>query len=190
VVRRLVPIVAVSLLAGGPLAEADAAEPSTGTRGCRARIESGSQPGGLRIDRRRDLRIGPVVFFGLRRPEHQMISGGRGRDPGAKIPIAVRAGKPVVLRIPPEARQDIALNYAVDRDGSGNDVRRVSDGQYRVRVTPCPPRTRRFSGPGRVGRWTAFSGGFVFRAKGCYPIEVARAGKPFKRRLVAFGAPC
>jgi hypothetical protein len=66
----------------------------------------------------------------------------------------------------------------------------VEEGQSLVLVKPCPPSTRRFFGSGHVGLWTAFSGGFIVRTPGCYPIEVARRGKPFARRLVALGRRC
>jgi hypothetical protein len=180
----LVQLLALAVAAGG----AHASERPDGTRGCRARIEAGG--GGIEVDRRRDLRVGPVVFFGLRKPRHQFVSATPRSDPAVKAAIAVRAGGPVLLRIPRAARRDLALNYAVERDGTPFNVRRVSDGQSLVRVTPCRPSTPRFSGGGRVGRWTAFSGGFVMRARGCFPVEVARAGKPFVRRRIAFGATC
>jgi hypothetical protein len=59
-----------------------------------------------------------------------------------------------------------------------------------VRVTPCPPDTRRFTDGRRLGRWTFYPGGFVVRAAGCYAIEVARRGKPFVSRRVGFGKRC
>jgi hypothetical protein len=149
-----------------------------GVRPCQARIEGA---GSVTIDARRDIHVGPVVFFGLRHPERQRIAGTHGRDPGYKIPIAVRAGRPVLLRV---QSHDLAFNYAT------RNVDRVEEGQSLVLVKPCPPRTRRFFGSGRVGRWTAFSGGFIVRTPGCYPVEVARRGKPFVRRMVALGKPC
>jgi hypothetical protein len=169
----------VGLLVGLAVAAGGAPD---GVRPCSARVEGGS--GGVTVDARRDIRVGPVVFFGLRRPERQRIMGTHGRDPGYKIPIAVRTGKPVFLRVPPEARGNLALNYA------RRNAAKIEDGQSLVLVKPCPSQTRRFFGSGRVGRWTAFSGGFIVRTPGCYPIEVARAGKAFTRRRVAFGRRC
>jgi hypothetical protein len=158
-----------------------AAAAPDGVRRCSERVEGGV---GVTISPRRDIRIGPVVFFGLRRPGRQMVPGTHGRDPGYKIPIAVRAGRAVLLRIPPEARADVALNYAARNAGV------IADGQWLVLVKPCPPRTRRFTNGKPIGRWTAFSGGLIVRTPGCYPIEVARRGKPFTRRLVALGRRC
>jgi hypothetical protein len=150
-------------------------------RSCHARVEGG---GGVTIRPQRDIRIGPVVFFGLRHPERQAVLGTHGRDAGFKIPIAVRAGRPVRLRIPPEVRGDLAFNYGA------RNAAVIADGQSLVLVRPCPPRTRRFTNGRPIGRWTAFSGGFIVRTPGCYPIEVARRGKPFTRRLVALGERC
>src|SRR3954451_25060256 len=147
-------------------------------RPCEARVEGG---GGVTITPRRDIRIGPVVFFGLRKPERQRVVGTHGRDPGYKIPIAVRAGRPVLLRV---QSRELALNYAT------RNADRVEKGQSLVLVKPCPPATRRFSGSGRVGRWTTFSGGLIVRTPGCYPLEVARRGEPFVRRNVALGKRC
>jgi hypothetical protein len=158
------------------------AERPDGVRGCATRAEV---TGPLHLRNKANVRIGPVVFYGLAKPVR--LDRIRGRDRSLKSGIAVRAGRPVLLRIPPEARTDIALEYAVRRDGSFPDVRHVADGQALVRVSACPPDTRRFTDGRRIGPWTGFAGGFVMRAAGCYPIEVARAGKPFKRRVIRFG---
>lgn len=179
----------ISAMAWVALAGA-AAESPDGERSCGQRIEAGSPEGGIRFDRRRDLRIGAVVFFGLRRPKSQMVET-PGRDIALKSAIAVRAGRrPVLLRIPRRVRGSIALSYAAEPDGTTADVRRVREGQSLVRVHPCPPGTPRFSGGGSVGRYTAFSGGFVLRRRGCYPIEVGREGGAFVKRRVAFGRSC
>jgi hypothetical protein len=162
-----------------------ASEVPDGVRGCATRAEG---TGPLHLRDETNLRIGPVVFYALARPTR--LERIRGRDPSLKSGIAVRSGGPVLLRIPPRARADVALNYAARPDGSSRDVRRVADGQTLVRVTPCPPGTRRFTDGRRIGPWTGFAGGFVVRAAGCYPIEVARAGEPFKRRVVGFGRRC
>jgi hypothetical protein len=149
-----------------------------GVRPCDARVEGGD---GVTISPKRDVRIGPVVFFGLRHPERQRVLGTHGRDPGYKIPIAVRAGRPVLLRV---QSHELAFNYAT------RNVDRVEEGQSLVLVKPCPPSTRKFTDGRPIGRWTAFSGGFIVRTPGCYPIEVARRGKPFVRRSVALGKRC
>src|SRR4051794_3553096 len=163
--------VATALAAGAP----DAVRP------CSARAEGA---GGMTISPERDIRIGPVVFFGLRHPERQSFPGTHGRDPGSKIPIAVRAGAPVLLRVPSGARGSLGLNYAT------RSVARLERAQSLVQVEPCSPATRRFTDGRPIGRWTGFSGGLVVRAPGCYPLEVARHGKPFVRRRVALGKRC
>jgi hypothetical protein len=157
-----------------------------GVRRCGARIET---PGPTVIRPRHDIRVGPVVWFALRHPERQIVAS-PGPDLLAKVAIAVRAGKPALIRIPRSARRDIALTYAADADGNTPSVRRVADGQVLVRVEPCPPGTRRFSDGGRVGPWTTFSGGFVLRRRGCYPLEVARVGGRYLRKRVSFGKRC
>jgi hypothetical protein len=149
-----------------------------GVRPCSARAEG---TGPVTISARRDIRIGPVAFFGLRHPERQRVLGTRGRDPGYKIPIAVRAGRPVLLR---SRSSDLTFNYAT------RNVDQVEDGQSLVLVKPCPHGTRRFTDGQPIGRWTTFSGGFIVRTPSCYPIEVARRGEPFVRRDVALGKRC
>jgi hypothetical protein len=176
----------VALAAVGSMPAHARSERPDGVRRCSARSEA---PGKTAIDRRRDIRIGPVVWFQLRHAEGQIVAT-RGRDLMAKVAIAVRAGKPVLVRIPRSARRDIALNYAADRDGNTPAVQHVADGQTLVRVEPCPPRTRRFSDGRQVGPWTTFSGGFVFKRRGCYPLEVARVGGRYVRKRVSLGKPC
>jgi hypothetical protein len=156
-------------------------------RPCPTHIEG---PGKLTFDKERDVRVGPVVFFGLGNPRGSRPDTFRGNDPSVKSGIAVRAGKAVRLRIPPEARGSISMVYGVDRDGTLPNVRRVRQGQALVRVKPCAPHRPRFSDGRPIGPWTAFNGGFVMRGAGCYPIEVARAGKPFTRRMLGFGKRC
>jgi hypothetical protein len=156
-------------------------------RGCATRAEG---DGPLGLHDKANLRIGPVLFYGLRRAATEPLEHVRGRDSTLKAGIAVRAGPPVSIRIPRSARRDIALQYAVRRDGSFPDVKHVADGQSLVLIKACPPSTRRFTDGRAIGPWTGFAGGFVVRAPGCYPIEVARQGKPFKRRLVGFGERC
>lgn len=180
-------LTAVTTMAVAFVASAGAAPADLPVRGCASRAEG---MGPLGIHQKANLHVGPVVFYGLRRAATQPLEHVRGHYPTLKSAIAVRAGAPVVIRVPPEARGDVALEYWVKPDGGFPDVKHVADGQSEVLVKPCPPNTRRFSGPGRVGSWTAYAGGFVLRAPGCYPIEVARQGKPFKRRLVGFGRRC
>src|SRR4051794_9141176 len=123
----------------------------------------------------RDIRIGPAVFLGLRHPERQRIVGTHGRDSGYKIPVAVRAGRPVLLQIPPRASGRLGLNYGT------KNVDRIENAQSVVLLKPCPA---------GMGRWTWFPGGLIVPKPGCYPIEVARRGKPFVRRNVALGKRC
>src|SRR3954462_12673862 len=109
----------IAAVAASSPAPAETERPD-GTRGCRARIEG---PGGIKFHLKHDLRVGPVVFFGLRLAAKGPLTEYRGRDPSWKSAIAVRAGAPVLLRVPPEARGDITLTYAVDRNGTPRDVR-------------------------------------------------------------------
>jgi hypothetical protein len=182
----LVILLLIALTAPACIPASAAGPAADGVRRCSARIEA---EGRTVIDPRQDVRVGPVVWFSLRHPERQIVDG-HGPDLYAKVAIAVRAGKPVLIRIPRSVRREIALDYAADADGNTASVRRVADGQSLVRVEPCPQNTRRFSDGGRVGPWTTFSGGFVFRRRGCYPLEVARAGGRYQRRRVSLGKPC
>ena len=166
---------------GPPIATTDHAD---GVRPCRTRTE-GSRT--FEFDKKHDIRIGRVIFFGL---GGARASFAPARDYRIKSVIAVRAGKAVMLRIPPGARDEIALAYAANRDGSMPAVRRVDDGQSVVLLKPCSERTRRASDGRRIGRWTKFSGGFVFREVGCYPVEVSGSGKEWTRKMIAFGTRC
>ena len=163
------------------------AEHPDGVRSCRARIEGSPT---FKFDKKRDLRIGRVIFFGLLESGAHVTGRIPGRDYLLKAAIAVRAGEPVMLRIPPEARGAIALNYAAEPDGTAPNVQRVGDGQSLVLIRPCSPRTRRFSDRRPIGKWTEFSGGFVFRERDCYPIEVSSSGKDYKRKVVSLGRRC
>lgn len=49
---------------------------------------------------------------------------------------------------------------------------------------------RRFSDGRRIGQWTRFSGGFVFRELDCYEIEVSGFGKEYLRKRIALGQRC
>ena len=193
--RRLAPIAVIALLAaagasaGGSEVTAGTGEPPRveGLRKCAQRIEVG----GKRAIRTapRDLRVGPVIFFGLRKAadpsEHDDLEPPhRHGDPTWKSPIAVRAGDPVVLAIEGGRANGASLIY--DMRQFRADTVAGGGGDAAVRVKPCPPDTHRFFGRGHVGRWTLFSGGFMLEGPVCVRVQVFRAGRVWSAP-VSFG---
>ena len=167
-------LVALSVLAlAGPAAAAGTVS-SVPTRTCQERIEAGDAP--LRFPAAGSGRIaaGPLALSGYF-PTTLAALGPR-RENGrfsTKAGALVRAGRPVVLSVPPRFRGTLFLRYA-----------RRGDGEPVVRIEPCAPSTRAFSYDGIVGPVTGFSGGFDVTRPGCYPLDVrAVGGRSFRVRL-------
>lgn len=153
--------------------------------GCLQRIEAAPPwptPAERRAARRASIVLGDVTFWGLRQAR-------TGLDRGMwKSAIDVRAGRPVTVRVAAADRDEVALDY---KPRVVSDPPRLSDGWTAVRFTPCPPRTKRFSRPGRVGHETSFAGGFIVARPVCAELLVSRAGAPRPTRVrVAFGVRC
>lgn len=183
--RRFAPLLMFALMAG----QAQAAEPPRveGLRTCAQRIEVT----GDRTPRTRpsDVRLGPVLFFGLRKaadPDaHEPFD--QDADPTWKTAIAVKTGEPVVLAIAGGRTSGASLIY--DMRQFRAETVAGGGGDAAVRVKPCPPSTRRFSDGRRVGRWTLFSGGFMFEGPRCVGVQVYRSGRVWSR-TVGFGTEC
>jgi hypothetical protein len=168
-------LVAVAAAAGVAAAQ----EPEVPTRDCRSRIESGRAP--FTFVTADSVVAGPLALGNVPRAATRRGLGPRGEDGRffVKAPTLVRAGRNVVVSIPERYRHRLFLRYT-----------RSEEGTYAVRFDPCPPATRAFSYPGRVGDVTGFNGGFSLTRPGCYPLDVRVEGGRAYRVRVAFAYPC
>lgn len=131
-----------------------------------------------------DVRLGRLFFIGLDRRHSWRLR--RGADGTLKIPVVVRGGEPVTVRITPLDRTRARLDFDVAqwrREG-----RRVADGdgQRAVRFHACPPGTRRFT-DGTPNPWTGYPGGFLVDRPGCALLTASATGMRTVRRRVAVG---
>ena len=132
-----------------------------------------------------DVRFGRLYFLGLARRHSWRLR--RGADGVLKIPVVLREGAPVTVRITPLGRARARLDFDVEqwrREG-----RRVAagDGQRAVRFHACPASTPRFTDGQPLGPWTGYPGGFLVDRPGCARLTVNGAGMPTVRRRVALG---
>ncbi len=138
------------------------------TRTCEQRIEAGDAPLAFPAPAPARGRIfaGPLALSG-HFPTTKRALGPRHENGrfATKVGALVRAGRPVVLTVPPRWRDVLFVHYARTRDGLSS-----------VRLEPCAPETRAFSYDGVVGPVTGFSGGFEVARPGCYPLDVRVAG--------------
>lgn len=114
--------------------------------------------------RRDAVTIGPVSFVGLRSAANRAPDG----FPGVETTAMVRAGKQVTIRV-----QGASLVWP------------GAEHKHAVTLRACASGTRRWSRPGRVGRYTQFNGGFRLTSPECVPIDVwiDRRKHPLRRRL-------
>ncbi len=171
---------AAALVAAAAVAGVAAAQDEFPIRQCGERIESGRAPLVFPTARSGSVVVGPVAFSGL--PQAATPAGLGTRMPDGrysrKVGLLVRADRPVVLSIPARYRDRLWLQYIWNEDTSV------------ARIEPCPPATRAFSYPGRVGAVTGFSGGFALTRRGCYPLDIRVVGGRTYRVRIAFGYPC
>jgi hypothetical protein len=99
-----------------------------------------------------------------------------GENRFAKWGLEVRAGRPVVLAVPPSWRRTYSLAFAAD----GRAVRRVRDGAAVVKVHSCA---------GLLGRWNRYAGGYEVRRGMCIPL-IVRAGGRTERIRLSVGRRC
>ncbi len=169
-------LVVAAVATGVAAAEEERAIP---TRDCRSRIESGHAP--FAFVTTHSIVAGPLALGNVPRAASR-VGLGRRADDGrffVKAPTLVLAGRPIELSIPERHRHRLFLRYT--RDPQGTHI---------VRFEPCPPGTRAFSYPGRVGRVTGFNGGFSLTRPGCYPLDVRVEGGRTYRVRIPFGYPC
>lgn len=136
---------------------------------------------------RHDVRFGRLFFIGLDRRRPWRLR--RGADGTLKIPVVLRKGEPVTVRIRPLGRTRARLDF--DVDGWRGEGRRVADGdgQRAVRFHACPADTPRFTDGEPLGPWTGYPGGFLVDRPGCARLTATAAGMPTVRRRVALGVP-
>jgi hypothetical protein len=181
----------LALIVAGIVVLVGAEAPRTATVGCAERIETGrASPEQRREARRVSIFLPGVRFWGLRQARTQSFepgSGPDGGDPVVKAAISVRAPGPATVKVAPEDRDWVALDY--DRERWRGERRTVADGEAVVRFRPCDPDTPRFSGRGHVGRWTGWAGGLLVAHPGCATLLVRTRGD-FRRVPVALGTDC
>lgn len=176
-----------------PESNGSPAAADTVLRDCASRIE-GSQ---LEFRPKSDVRLGPVVFYGLRNATHQAPSEfttERGLSPAWKAVTEVTANTRATLTIPQAEQSGVALLYANFGKGEGRGWR-LTDGSSAVRFEGCPAGEPRFSRRrATVGPRTQFNGGFIIGKAGCYEVEVRVVGRDRTlRRTIGFGTrgqPC
>ena len=133
----------------------------------------------------RDVRFGRLIFIGLDRRHAWRLR--RGADGTLKIPVVVREGAPVTVRITPLGRTRARLDF--DMSQWRRTGRRVADGdgQRAVRFEACPADTRRFSDGRPLGPWTGYPGGFLVDRPGCARLTATAPGMRTVRRRIALG---
>ena len=168
------------------VALAAALPPPDAVRTCDTRAEApGSPPFVARAAS--DVTLGRVTFLGLARraPIGRPARG----DPTAKIPVVIRTGAPVTVRIRPLGRTRARLDF--DR-GEWRDRNRTiarGAGQRTVRFEPCPPDTEHFSDGRPLGDHTFYPGGFIVARAGCARLVARAPGEETVRRRVAIAVP-
>jgi hypothetical protein len=118
-----------ALLLVVPVLAVGASAPSTATVGCAERIETGRASAEQRREARRaSIFLPRVRFWGLRQwRTHSFEPGGGpdGGDPVVKAAVSVRAPGPATVKVAPEDREWVALDY--DRERWRERGRRVAD---------------------------------------------------------------
>ena len=134
---------------------------------------------------RRDVRLGRLYFIGLDRRHAWRLW--RGADGTLKIPVVVREGAPVTVRITPLGRTRARLDF--DMSQWRRTGRRVADGagHRAVRFHACPADTRRFSDGRPLGPWTGYPGGFLVDRPGCARLTATAPRMRTVRRRIALG---
>ena len=174
------PLILASALVLAVSTTAGATPAPVPTRSCEERIEAGDAPLRFPAPKRGRIFAGPLALSG----HFPTTSGGLGPRHAngrfsTKVGALVRAGRPVVLSVPPQVRGMLFVHYARTRDGGPA-----------VRLEPCAPSTAAFSYDGIVGSVTGFSGGFEVTRPGCYPLDVRVAGGRSYRVRLPLGRPC
>lgn len=155
----------VSVAAGASVALGASAAPAA-ELGCRQK--SGGQFPGAFADPA-NLTVGPATLVGWHRGASAAFIAVVGRPLGWKMPLLVRDGRRVTVRIAAAARDRARLHYGnLVRDGD-----EVADHPRQITFTACSRRKRERSHSSVDGVPVTFwSGGVVFEnAPACVPIE-------------------
>jgi hypothetical protein len=105
-----------------------------------------------------------------------------------KLPVVIRAGAPVVVRVAARDRPYVAFDFGTEGH-AGND-RVAEDGQSGVRFHPCPPDTKRFSDGKPLGEWTGYPGALIVERRRCVTFEFLEPGRPTVHRTLGIGRRC
>ena len=138
----------------------------------------------------RDVRIGPVILYGLRdaaAAQARDFAAPPGLGHAWKTVTEVAAATRVTVTIAPAHRRRAALLYGDFDRMNEQGLWRLADGAAAVRFEACRPDQPRFSGRGSVGARTQFNGGFLIHGAGCIEVEAQALGEERSfRRQVAF----
>lgn len=137
----------------------------------------------------RDIRVGPVVFVAAREyadqpPEVFAPVTEDGYRRGNKLLVIVDEDTRVLLVVPPEARETVALGYGtwrVHHLTEADSPFTVAQGEPAVIFQECRPR------PGG----TQFDGGLLVAGPQCVPLDVYVEGASLPERVtIGFGVDC
>jgi hypothetical protein len=179
-------VLAATALAGAATTSSGAGQRQPFDRTCLTRAEG---PGNSRTPpySRQDVRFGPLFFIDLGREQQWRQT--RGADGTLKIPVVLRTGPPVTVRIAPIGRTSARLDFDMSEWSRQGRHAAAGDGQRIVRFHACPRGTRRFTDHKPLGAWTFYPGGFLVDRPGCVRLTATGKGMRTVRRRVALGVP-
>jgi hypothetical protein len=157
-----------------------ATAPTTVTEDCSTRSEA--EFGGA-FDDPRNLVVGPLVLVGAGEAQPASVVESHG---GQKFPLLVRAGHSVLVEVPAEAHELVALGYGPLPQGEVE----FEDGHPAVRFEACAAggASSSTAGPGKP---VTFWSGFVLASEPtCAPLDVFVDNLAARRVEIALGADC
>ena len=164
-----------------------AADPGAGAPvvDCASHVE----PSLERFMRGRDTVRGPFALVTsagtLRRLSGESYRPKRGRDSGAKLPVALRAGHRATLRVSPAQRRHAGLTFT-DRTRGAH---RVAGADQTVVFEPCAADTPAFSG-GVVGPITGWAGAIIVSGPRCIRLQLWVDGERARDIRLPLGRRC
>jgi hypothetical protein len=131
-----------------------------------------------------NLVAGPLVLVGAGEPQPVAVVEAHG---GQKFPLLVRAGHTVLVEVPADARELVALGYGPLPQGEIH----FADGHPAVRFEACPRGGPSSSTAGRGEPVTFWSGFVLVSEPMCAPLDVYIDDETRPRRVkIALGADC
>jgi hypothetical protein len=191
---RALVVAAVAVLVAVAACDSDTPrDPPGAVLGCAMRAEGA--PGLPHFSRVRDVRAGPVTFYGLK-----SLAATASKHPGVvfkrrkggygamKMLVGVEAGRRVTVVIGPSSRGRAGLVYGKRSIRSG-PLLHLRETERSVQLVPCERDHPRFDGRGKVGARTDFAGGFVAAEPQCLQLQVTSKGRPARAVVIPYGVP-